>query len=312
LARDVGWLIPVAVLSAGGLLVGRRRRPRNDPIRAGAILWGTWLAAHVVAFSAGSYLNSYYTAAVAPAVAALCGIGVAAVGRRVPRLIVGVAVSASAGYAIFLVPAGTPARPWLVTAALAAVAVADAVVLLGSAGRRGGTRVASVSLAVAAVSALVVPAATSAIVVADGLGPFDTPFEPATAVAVTQIDARRAQDRAARYAQAFASYGANTGAPILFVTETSAVAAPYILASGREVLAIGGFTGAGPAPTLRQIQADIRSGRLRLAVLAVQPANPGPRTRWLATHCRVAQVAPPSRIRFAVYDCSGLSSDRPT
>jgi 4-amino-4-deoxy-L-arabinose transferase-like glycosyltransferase len=41
------------------------------------LLWGTWLLTLWVFFSGGIYLHSYYVAALAPAIAALCGTGAA-------------------------------------------------------------------------------------------------------------------------------------------------------------------------------------------------------------------------------------------
>jgi 4-amino-4-deoxy-L-arabinose transferase-like glycosyltransferase len=58
--------------------VSRRRRPRGDPLRSCFVLWGGWLATLAVTFSVTTTLNSYYTAPLTPAVAALLGAGAAA------------------------------------------------------------------------------------------------------------------------------------------------------------------------------------------------------------------------------------------
>ena len=57
------------------LVISRRRRGRRDPIRAAVVLWGGWWLMLAVFFSVGTYLHSYYVAALMPAVAALCGAG---------------------------------------------------------------------------------------------------------------------------------------------------------------------------------------------------------------------------------------------
>ena len=81
-AADGGWLLPAAIAGALGVLVSRRRQERRDPLRAAAVLWGSWWLILAVFFSVGTYLNSYYVAALVPAVAALCGAGLAACGPR--------------------------------------------------------------------------------------------------------------------------------------------------------------------------------------------------------------------------------------
>ncbi len=305
LGRDTGWLLPAALLAGGTVIVARRRRRRTDPVRACCVLWGTWLLVHIVAFSDGVYLNSYYTAALSPAIAALCGVGLSAAFRRGwrGRVVVTVAVTVTAAYAVYLIPTGTGVGPWLVPAVIAAAVVADGVLLV-SIGRRGSVgRVGSVALVAAALAMLLVPSVASATVVADGRGPFDTPFEPASVAAVTGVDAHRAQDAAAHVDRTLERFARTARTPMLFVTDTSGVASGYILASGREVLPIGGFTGAIPSPTLEQIKFDIAFGQVRLAIVPVVPPGHDPRIVWIRTHCRQVRIDPPTAVRFGVYDC---------
>ena len=75
--RDAAWLFVPSLVALGGILVARRRRPRTDPWRAGALLWGIWLLLTWSFISSSPILNGYYLAALAPAMAALCGLGFA-------------------------------------------------------------------------------------------------------------------------------------------------------------------------------------------------------------------------------------------
>ena len=71
---QIAWLLPAAlVLGVGRALV---RAPPATALRAGAHLWLTWLLVTALTFSfmAGIF-HAYYTVALAPAVAALVGIG---------------------------------------------------------------------------------------------------------------------------------------------------------------------------------------------------------------------------------------------
>jgi 4-amino-4-deoxy-L-arabinose transferase-like glycosyltransferase len=73
---QISWLIPSAlVLLAAGLWL-RGRAPRTDTRRAAYVVWGGWLVITMVTFSlmAGIF-HEYYTVALAPAVAALVGMG---------------------------------------------------------------------------------------------------------------------------------------------------------------------------------------------------------------------------------------------
>ncbi|MDO3648911.1 glycosyltransferase family 39 protein [Nocardia mangyaensis] len=73
---QIAWLIPAALVAVVAGLVLRGRAPRTDPRRAALILWGGWLLVTGLVFSymAGIF-HQYYTVALAPAVAALVGIG---------------------------------------------------------------------------------------------------------------------------------------------------------------------------------------------------------------------------------------------
>ena len=73
---DIAWLLPAAVICLAAGFVITRRAPRTDPARAALILWGGWLAVTAVVFSfANGIVHPYYTVALAPAIGASIGIG---------------------------------------------------------------------------------------------------------------------------------------------------------------------------------------------------------------------------------------------
>jgi len=194
LGRDAGWLLPGSLVIAGWGLVSRRRRPRTDPLLACFLLWGGWLVVLAATFSLATTINSYYTAALVPAMAAIAGGGVACawsadrarLGWRVGLVAV---VGGTAGYAAWLVArAGTDAPAWLLPVVLAVgaaatVLVAAGVLAPGLAGRvvAGGApgRPLAAALAAGLVAVLLVPAVASAGLVLRHEGAFDTPFEAA-------------------------------------------------------------------------------------------------------------------------------------
>jgi 4-amino-4-deoxy-L-arabinose transferase-like glycosyltransferase len=281
-AADSGWLLPAAVAGALGVLISRRRQGRRDRLRAAVVLWGGWWLILAVFFSVGTYLNSYYVAALIPAVAALCGTGLAACGPRPwparVRQAVAATVLGCAGYGAYLM-SGTASGPVVLTVVALVVAAAAAAQLLLPASGRGGHLTA---VAYAGAAVLLLPVAASVSCVIRGLGPFDTPFE---------------SSKIARDNQALAAAGPALTRSVqrlelrtppgdaLFGADTSGLAMDYILYSGREVLPIGGFLGNVPAPTLATLRADISRGYVRAFVLPVAPPGPDPRVRWIESHC---------------------------
>jgi 4-amino-4-deoxy-L-arabinose transferase-like glycosyltransferase len=300
-AADSGWLLPAAAAAALGVLNSRRRLGRRDPLRAAVVLWGGWWAVLAVFFSAGTYLNSYYVAALIPAVAALCGTGIAACGPRPwparVRLFVAATVLGCVGYGAYLV-SGTASGPMVLTVVALVVAAGAAAQLLLPASGEGGHRTA---VAFAGAAVLLLPVAASVSCVIRGLGPFDTPFESSKTAHNNQVLAAAAPalTRAVQRLELQTPPG-----DALFGADTSGLAMEYILYSGREVLPIGGYLGNVPAPTLATLQADISRGYVRGFVLPVSPPGPDPRVRWIESHC-TRQPPPPNRpaVPYANFFC---------
>ena len=73
---QISWLLPTAALLLITGLAFRGRRPRTDLRRAAYVVWGGWLLVTGLVFSlmAGIF-HEYYTVALAPAIAALVGMG---------------------------------------------------------------------------------------------------------------------------------------------------------------------------------------------------------------------------------------------
>ncbi|MEU8650309.1 glycosyltransferase family 39 protein [Streptomyces sp. NPDC048737] len=76
LGGQISWLIPFAAIAAVGGVVLCGRAPRTDPTRAALVMWGGWTALHYLTFAlAEGTMHPYYTTALAPGIAALCGGG---------------------------------------------------------------------------------------------------------------------------------------------------------------------------------------------------------------------------------------------
>ena len=81
---QISWLIPAALILLAAGLYFRGRRPRTDTRRAAYLVWGALAPRHGARpsrFMAGIF-HAYYTVALAPAVAALVGMGAAEAWER--------------------------------------------------------------------------------------------------------------------------------------------------------------------------------------------------------------------------------------
>src|SRR5206468_12925479 len=118
---QISWLLPLSGAAlVAGLLV-RAGQLRTDFARAWFLLWGGWLATHFVVFSqAQGIFHPYYTTAMAPAVAALCGPGLVALWDLHRRSwwtawLLPLAIGATAAWSVQLL-SRSAWLPWLRTA----------------------------------------------------------------------------------------------------------------------------------------------------------------------------------------------------
>jgi hypothetical protein len=204
-------------------------------------------------------------------------------------------VLVSAGYAVWLLPGqGVGLVAGLPEVEIALALAASMLLMLVARPSRG------VAASLAATAVLAAPAVASASVVANRLGPFDTPFESPVASAYARTLGQVATRTEALLPALERAKGMQ---PDLMATQTSAVAAPFIYDSGEEVLPIGGFTGTIPQPTLPALRAMIARGDFHLVIQS--PNVTDPRLVWVADHCfpLPAGSGAPNGLRFAVYYC---------
>jgi 4-amino-4-deoxy-L-arabinose transferase-like glycosyltransferase len=307
LGRDSAWLLAAALVALLAGLAARRREPRGDLVRAGLVLWGTWLVVLFAIFSAATTINTYYLAALSPAIASLLGIGIVLAWRHRRSgwtwLAVAAAVLATAGYGAWLLPASGTGLPGWLRALLIGLAGAALCVLAAAAWRRRAAALAAAGITLAAAATLIVPAVAAAGVVTSGLGPFQTPFESASETA----DITRFQEAGFDIRSALVTLErANAAEPYLMATQTAVLAAPFIYASGREVLPIGGFTGTIPEPTVATVQHLVQAGFV--ATFLQSPTTTDPRLLWVDRHCLDVTARAGGQatvLPLAVYFCTG-------
>ncbi|SDI15407.1 4-amino-4-deoxy-L-arabinose transferase [Actinokineospora alba] len=259
----IAWLLPAALIVLGGGLWLTRRAPRTDTTRAALLLWGLWLLVSGAVFSLmAGIIHGYYTVALAPAVAALVGIGTVTAWRRrrepAAAAVLAAATAVTAVQAALLLGQVPDWVPWLrafvLFGGLGAAALL-AVAPLAPKAYAGAVAVGALVLALAAPAAYSLataaqphsgalpspgPATTGGLRFAGGLLGAPTPGEEV-------VEALRAD--AAGYRWAAAVVGSNN-------------AAGYQLAAGVPVLAVGGFNGTDPAPTLDEFVQLVADGRI--------------------------------------------------
>ncbi|MDT7789536.1 MAG: hypothetical protein QOF58_7955 [Pseudonocardiales bacterium] len=284
---QIAWLLPAAlVLLIAGLWLTKGRA------RTALALWGGWLVVTAGVFSfMNGIIHPYYTVALAPAIAAVIGIAAEELWQRRHEPVAAAVLSGSIGLSALqcylLINEFSPA-------------VAVTVLVTGVIAAVGLVLSMRWAIPVALVAALLGPATYSfatAITPHTGALPAAGPSSgrmggargggPGGLLDATTPDAQIVtllQDNASGYKWAAATIGSNNAAGLQ-------------LAGGQPVMAMGGFNGTDPAPTLEQFQEMVRNGQIHYFVdSAMMRGNSGSDSahqiaEWVGEHYLATTVA---------------------
>jgi 4-amino-4-deoxy-L-arabinose transferase-like glycosyltransferase len=290
MGSQISWLLPAALVALAAGLWLTRRRPRTDRTRAALLLWGTWLVVTGLTFSYMQGINHpYYSVALAPAIAALVAIGVRELWRIRDTWLGRGGLAAMAGlsgiWGTVLLDRDPSWYPELRYALIGVTVVAVAGLLalgrplrgLAAAGLAAAVPAVLLGSTAYAVDTTVTPHG-GAVVTA---GPSSAGGGPSTGLsgALGHLPGGLGQlpgglgGRSGGAGGPAGVEGTANGALVALLKKTTSTwsaamlgamsAAPVELASGKAVMAIGGFTGTDPAPTLAQFQRFVAQGKVR-------------------------------------------------
>jgi 4-amino-4-deoxy-L-arabinose transferase-like glycosyltransferase len=328
---EIAWFIPPAILGLVAGLYRRRWAERHDLALAGYLLWGGWFVVTAITFSYMSgIVHSYYAVALAPAIAALVGAGLVDLwGARMRIWLVGIAVGAvclgTAWFGSTLLDRTPSFYPGLGTAAIVLAGIALAVLAATSLPTLSGSlamkRLALAAAALGLFATLLAPGAYAIATTGQAYGGSDPHPGPGTIGGFSGglpggISGSR--DRAATDTTAVVDYlVANRGNASWIVAANSAQQTGTIeLETGLPVMAMGGFSGSDPAPSLAQLKSYIASGKLRFVMSGGGGFGFGfggggfggssdttDRTAWVSTNCSRVSISGVST--SGLYDCAG-------
>ncbi|MEU0463282.1 glycosyltransferase family 39 protein [Amycolatopsis sp. NPDC006131] len=254
---EISWLLPAALIALAAGLWFTRFAPRLDRTRAALLLWGGWtvVTALVFSFMSGT-IHPYYTVALAPGIAGLVGIGAVELWRGrhnfAARIVLALMLAAT-GVWDFILLARTPSwQPWLRWVLLVLTALVVAGLLFGL----DRIRRAGIVLAVAGViTGLLAPGAYAVVTASQGhTGSIPTSGPSGNSMGFGDRAGVESAELIALLRQTTTKWSA--------ATNGSQSAAGLALNSDTAVIAIGGFNGGDPAPTLAEFQQYVARGEI--------------------------------------------------
>jgi 4-amino-4-deoxy-L-arabinose transferase-like glycosyltransferase len=267
---EIGWLLPAALLAVLLVLISRGRAPRTDLVRGGVILFGGWIVVDglVLSFMHGM-IHPYYCLSLSPAVAGMFAIGMHEMWVKratwFGRLGLSAMLLVTGGWSWWLLQQDAGWLPALRWTILALSVVATAVLVMALVGARA--RWAVGALIAGTVVALAGSAAYAIATIGQphgGGGPSVGPAEVAASgghdggpggarnEGFGQLDDNPALD--AMLSQTHTDWSA--------AIVRSSSAAGLELRTRTAVMAIGGFSGNDPVPTLSDFQQYVAAHRV--------------------------------------------------
>ena len=267
LGSQIGWYLPLAIL---GLIAGwfgfRKRGAKWHHVseeQSEVLLWAGWFVPVYGFFSVASFFHPYYTIMLAPAIAALTAIGVAAVVKMsaqsnkesmIARIVVSVAVLTTLLLQAYYV--------WsyyqIISIILIIVAIGLSIWWLLP--RQINNKI---KIVLSAISILLMAGWWS---LTPTLSHNSAAIPAASPSLLSQTGS---SDMGGEVNNQLLSYTKKHqgNAKYLFATTDSNSASGYIIKSGKAVMAIGGYNGTDPTMSLSEFKKLVKSGQLKYFVM---------------------------------------------
>ncbi|NYE93830.1 4-amino-4-deoxy-L-arabinose transferase-like glycosyltransferase [Psychromicrobium silvestre] len=277
---EVSWFLPAALLALVAGLWFTRRAKRTDAVRASLVLWGGWLLVTALTFSFMSgTIHPYYVVALAPAVAALLGIGSVELWRGRAqlsvRIVLALMIGGSAVWSAVLLSRDASWLPWLKYLILALGVLSAIGMVLGvDRWRVSGLKAGAAALILASVLSVGLgsTAWTLATVSQAHTGSIPTSGPTASAMGGGMGGAGGAEGSSS---SALSELLSKTTTKWSAITSGASSAADLELSSGTSVIALGGWNGGDPYPTLDQFKAMVAAGEISYYISGGQGGGAG-------------------------------------
>jgi len=282
LSKQMSWLLPFALVSIVLIVFAVRIRLPLEPEHKALVLWGGWLLTCVVFFSAvEGIFHAYYAIMLAPALGAVVGMGFIQIWRwQAHRLWAGALLAIAAMvtilFQIFTAYQYGLQSIWIyLPLVLLVVGVGLLLVRL----------LRPVAFAAVLVSMLVIPFIWTGMTVLDQSPDVNLP---------TSVDARQTRpapglnERNPADEELVAFIQANTqDVEYLVAVPNAHTGSPLVLATGRPVLYLGGFTGSDPVIDAAGLAEMVANGELHYVLFSSGANDKQDIARWLESSCTV-------------------------
>lgn len=294
LSGQISWLLPLVALAALALLSGIRRKKALSEKENHTLFWLAWLLPGAVFFSIAGFYHHYYLIMLAPPIAVLAGAGwielaqMYRAGDGWKRWLLPLALLATTAFELYIL---LPYRARIGDAWLIGIGIAAGVLTLLLLLFRKRERLAAMAATAGILVLLIGPAYWSATPMLYGdnsVMPQAGPGQkggPGGGGLQGQGGGSGINQQLINYIERNSS-----SEKCFFLTSDTSVAESYIMATGKAVVAIGGFNGGDPALSLERLQKMIKNKEVKFFLIGSgqdrgQGAN-SEALNWIRSNCK--------------------------
>ena len=277
---EISWLLPAALIALVAGLWFTRFSPRTDRTRAALLLWGGWTVITGLVFSYMSgVIHNYYTVALAPGIAGLVGVGTMRLwqGRHnfSARVTLALMSAATGVWTFVLFDRDASWKPWLRYLILLMTALVVAGLLFGlDRIRRAGTVLAIAGLITGLLGSSAYAVATASVGHSGSIPTSGPSSSGARGPGGGSFGGGAQGGEGGSNSELIALLEATT-TKWAAAADGAQSAASLALNSDKWVIAIGGFNGGDPAPTLAEFKQYVAKGEITYYVTGGMGGGPG-------------------------------------
>lgn len=270
LSGQASWLLPFVGFGCIALLAGLRRKKPLTNKEQETLFWLAWLLPAMAFFSVAGFFHQYYLIMLAPPIAALAGAGWAEMWNSCRQKdgwrkhLLPLALLATAAFELYILYPyqQTTGTDWLIGIGAAEMVL---VLLLILASHK--EKIASYSAAAGLMVLLAGPLYWAATPMLYG----DNSVMPQAGPSGTGIGQKAGSGAMKSSVNtnliAYLEKN-NTGEKFLFATTDANTAGPYIIETGKAVMAMGGFSGNDSVLTVEELKQMVKSGELKYFMIS--------------------------------------------
>ncbi|MHA8111443.1 glycosyltransferase family 39 protein [Lactobacillaceae bacterium Melli_B4] len=267
LGPQISWFLPfsiIGMISAFAFFIDRKRKwYQLTENQKEIVMWAGWLVPVYGFFSVASFFHPYYTIMLAPPIAAFFGIGLVTMLKQLKaaasfkdwkRYLLPFAVVSTAALQAWYVSSYYVWATWLIL--IAGILFGIGLLLKPAKPLKSFTIGGLVTIMLAPAFWSMTPAIAGQSAAIPSAGP--DLLSSGQGGGMGGIGNGSVNNKLLKYLEK------NQGnAKFLFATDDSGTAAPYIIKTGKAVMAMGGFNGTDPAITLTQFKKLVKTGQLK-------------------------------------------------